>query len=294
VSGLIRRNPWRRPVVLATWTWLYVAWMFVPVVIAFVFSFNGGRSRSVWQGFSLRWWTEDPNASFLHDESLHSALRNSLILAVLTMLISTPLGIALAVGLARWRAKVAKGANWLMLVPLVTPEIVMGASLLLVFSNLYTGVPLGRPAQLLGHVTFSMSYVVVVSRGRLLAIGRDYEEAARDLGATAIQALRMVLLPLLAPAILASFVIVFAMSIDDFVISSFLSSGVDSETVPVRIYSAVRTSSTPALNALASFLVFSSLFALALGMLGVSTYRKRRGDDSDGESVLTEFANFDM
>ena len=279
MSGLIRRNPWRRPVVLATWTWLYVAWMFVPVVIAFVFSFNGGRSRSVWQGFSLRWWTEDPNASFLHDESLHSALRNSLILAVLTMLISTPLGIALALGLARWRAKVAKGANWLMLVPLVT-----GASLLLVFSNLYTGVPLGRPAQLLGHVTFSMSYVVVVSRGRLLAIGRDYEEAARDLGATAIQALRMVLLPLLAPAILASFVIVFAMSIDDFVISSFLSSGVASETVPVRIYSAVRTSSTPALNALASF----------LGMLGVSPYRKRRGADSDGESVLTEFANFDM
>ena len=277
MSGLIRRNPWRRPVVLATWTWLYVAWMFVPVVIAFVFSFNGGRSRSVWQGFSLRWWTEDPNASFLHDESLHSALRNSLILAVLTMLISTPLGVALAVGLARWRTKVAKGA-----------------SLLLIFSNLYTGVPLGRPAQLLGHVTFSMSYVVVVSRGRLLAIGRDYEEAARDLGATAIQALRMVLLPLLAPAILASFVIVFAMSIDDFVISSFLSSGAASETVPVRIYSAVRTSSTPALNALASFLVFSSLFALALGMLGMSTYRKRRGDDSDGESVLTEFANFDM
>lgn len=293
MSGLLRRSPWHRPVVLATWTWLYVAWMFVPVVIAFVFSFNGGRSRSVWQGFSLRWWTEDPNASFLHDESLHLALRNSLILAVLTMLIATPLGVALAVGLARWQAKVAKGANWLMLIPLVTPEIVMGASLLLVFSNLYTGVPLGRPAQLLGHVTFSMSYVVVVSRGRLLSIGRDYEEAARDLGATAIQALRMVLLPLLAPAILASFVIVFAMSIDDFVISSFLSSGASSETVPVRIYSAVRTSSTPALNALASFLVFSSLFALALGMLGMTAYRRRRGG-GDGESVLTEFAKFEM
>ena len=280
--------------VLATWTWLYVVWMFVPVIIAFMFSFNGGRSRSVWQGFSLRWWTEEPNASLLHDESLHTALRNSLVLAILTMLIATPLGVALAIGLARWRSRVAKGANWLMLVPLVTPEIVMGASLLLIFSNLYTGVPLGRPAQLLGHVTFSMSYVVVVSRGRLLSIGRDYEEAARDLGATAIQALRMVLLPLLAPAILASFVIVFAMSIDDFVISSFLSSGAASETVPVRIYSAVRTSSTPALNALASFLVISSLVALALGMVGMSVYRRRRGDDSDGESVLTEFAKFEM
>ncbi|MBC8365564.1 MAG: ABC transporter permease [Actinobacteria bacterium] len=294
MNPLLRRNPWRRPVVLATWTWLYVVWMFVPVIIAFMFSFNGGRSRSVWQGFSLRWWTEEPNASLLHDESLHTALRNSLVLAILTMLIATPLGVALAIGLARWRSRVAKGANWLMLVPLVTPEIVMGASLLLIFSNLYTGVPLGRPAQLLGHVTFSMSYVVVVSRGRLLSIGRDYEEAARDLGATAIQALRMVLLPLLAPAILASFVIVFAMSIDDFVISSFLSSGAASETVPVRIYSAVRTSSTPALNALASFLVISSLVALALGMVGMSVYRRRRGDDSDGESVLTEFAKFEM
>ena len=288
------RNPWRRPIGLATWTWAYVLWMFLPVAIAVLFSFNGGRSRSVWQGFSLRWWTVEPNASLLHDETLHSALRNSLVLALLTMLVATPIGIALAIGLARWRSRMASGANWLMLVPLVTPEIVMGASLLLVFTNLYTGIPLGRPAQLLGHVTFSISYVVVVARGRLLSIGRDYEEAARDLGASQFQAIRLVLLPLLAPAIFAGFVIVFAMSIDDFVISSFLSSGVASETVPVRIYSAVRTSSTPALNALASFLVFSSLFALALGMLGVSTYRKRRGADSDGESVLTEFANFDM
>ena len=288
------RNPWRRAHGLATWTWLYVLWMFLPVGIAVVFSFNGGRSRSVWQGFSLRWWTEEPNASLLHDEPLHLALRNSLVLAVLTMLIATPLGVALAVGLARWKARVAKGANWLMLVPLVTPEIVMGASLLLVFSNLYTGVPLGRPAQLLGHVTFSMSYVVVVSRGRLLSIGKDYEEAARDLGASQIQALRMVLLPLLAPAIFASFVIVFAMSIDDFVISSFLSSGAGSETVPVRIYSAVRTSSTPALNALATFLVFSSLLALTLGATVMSLYRRRQGGGESGDSVLSEFASLEL
>ena len=173
------RNPWRRPIGLATWTWAYVLWMFLPVAIAVLFSFNGGRSRSVWQGFSLRWWTGEPNASLLHDETLHSALRNSLVLALLTMLVATPIGITLAIGLARWRSRMASGANWLMLVPLVTPEIVMGASLLLVFTNLYTGIPLGRPAQLLGHVTFSISYVVVVARGRLLSIGRDYEEADR-------------------------------------------------------------------------------------------------------------------
>tara|TARA_B100000749_G_C18206825_1_gene374343 strand:- start:120 stop:656 length:537 start_codon:yes stop_codon:yes gene_type:complete len=174
-----------------------------------------------------------------------------------------------------------------MLVPLVTPEIVMGASLLLVFTNLYTGIPLGRPAQLLGHVTFSISYVVVVARGRLLSIGRDYEEAARDLGASQFQALRLVLLPLLAPAIFAGFVIVFAMSIDDFVISAFLSSGAGSETVPVRIYSAVRTSSTPALNALASFLVASTLVALALGATVMSWFRRRRGTKESALADLT-------
>ena len=133
-----------------------------------------------------------------------------------------------------------------MLVPLSTPEIVMGAMLFLVFDNLYTSIPLGRPAMLLGHVTFSISYVVVIVRGRLLSIGRDVEEAAQDLGATPIQALRTVLLPLLGPAIFASLMIVFATSIDDFVISAFLSADASSETVPIKIYSNVRGSPTPA------------------------------------------------
>ena len=104
----------------------------------------------------------------------------------------------------------------------------------------------------------------------------------------------MVLLPLLAPASFASFVIVFAMSIDDFVISSFLSSGAGSETVPVRIYSAVRTSSTPALNALATFLVFSSLLALTLGATVMSLYRRRQGGGESGDSVLSEFASLEL
>ena len=104
---------------------------------------------------------------------------------------------------------------------------------------------------LLGHVTFSISYVVVIVRGRLLTIGRDLEEAAQDLGATPIQALRTVLLPLLGPAVFASLMIVFATSIDDFVISAFLSADASTETVPIKIYSTVRGSPTPALNAMA-------------------------------------------
>ena len=128
----------------------------------------------------------------------------------------------------------------------------MGTMLFLVFDNLFTFVPLGRTAMLLGHVTFSVSYVVVIVRGRLLTIGRDFEEAAQDLGATPMQALRTVLLPLLGPAVFASLMIVFATSIDDFVISAFLSADASTETVPIKIYSTVRGSPTPALNAMAT------------------------------------------
>ena len=133
-----------------------------------------------------------------------------------------------------------------MLVPLATPEIVMGAMLFLVFTTLYTAIPLGRPAQMLGHVTFSLSYVVVIVRGRLLTIGRDVRggragprrvaHAGAPHGAPAAA----------RPAIFASFMIVFATSIDDFVVSSFLSADASSETVPMRLYSAVRTAPTPA------------------------------------------------
>ena len=199
---------------------------------------------------------------------------NSLTLAGLTMLIATPLGVALAIGLTRWRGPVARGSNLLMLVPLSTPEIVMGAMLFLVFDNLYTAIPLGRPAMILGHVTFSISYVVVIVRGRLLTIGGDLEEAAQDLGATPMQALRTVILPLLGPAIFASLMIVFATSIDDFVISAFLSADASSETVPIKIYSNVRGSPTPALNTLATAMLVGTTVAIVLAVVALKMFRR--------------------
>jgi spermidine/putrescine transport system permease protein len=205
------------------------------------------------------------------------------------MLIATPLGVALALGLARWRGPVARGSNLLMLVPLSTPEIVMGAMLFLVFDNLYTSIPLGRPAMLLGHVTFSVSYVVVVVRGRLLTIGRDLEEAAQDLGATPLQALRTIVLPLLGPAIFASLMIVFATSIDDFVISAFLSADASSETVPIKIYSNVRGSPTPALNALAAAMLAGTAVALVLAVAALRVFRRgQRG------SAVEDFARLEL
>jgi spermidine/putrescine transport system permease protein len=282
-------DPWRRPVVLATITWFYIVWSIVPVLIAIQFSFNSGRSRSTWQGFSFRWWWGDPDGSLWHDPTLRQAMVNSLVLAGLTMLIATPLGVALALGLARWRGPVARGSNLLMLVPLSTPEIVMGAMLFLVFDNLYTAIPLGRPAMLLGHVTFSVSYVVVVVRGRLLTIGRDLEEAAQDLGATPLQAVRTIVLPLLGPAIFASLMIVFATSIDDFVISVFLSSDASTETVPIKIYSNVRGSPTPALNALATAMLVGTAVALVLAVVALKVFRRgQRG------SAVEDFARLEL
>jgi len=276
-------NPFRRTHGSAKWlaliTWLYVIWSLAPVLVAVRISFNSGKSRSSLQSPSFRWYWGDPTSSVWHDESLHTALFNTLQLAALCMLIATPLGVAMAIGLHRWRSKVSTGANGLMLVPIVTPEIVFGVALFLVFTELYSGVPAGMPRQLIGHITFTMSFVVVIVRGRLVAIGNQYEEAARDLGATRLQAIRLVLLPMLAPAIFASVMVVFATSVDDFVISSFLTTGASTDTVPIKIYSGARGSSTPALNALATVMLCFTLLAVALAALAMRRMGRRGGDD---------------
>jgi spermidine/putrescine transport system permease protein len=284
-------NPWGRPRVLTAVTWGYMVWSIVPVGIAILFSFNNGRSRSVWQGFSTRWYWGDPNLSVLHDPAMRGALEQSLKLAALDMVIAVPLGVGLALGLTRWQGYGAKPVNFLMLFPLVTPEIVMAVSLLLVFVTLYK-IPLGTTAQVLGQVTFSISYVVVVVRSRLLSIGKEYEEAARDLGASALGALRLVLLPLLTPAIFASLMVVFALSIDDFVVTDYLSSTESTQTVPIKIYSGVRGTTTPALNALATVMVLATLLAVGLAFF---VYRRVNSVQRAGSgSALQEIAALEV
>jgi spermidine/putrescine transport system permease protein len=279
-------NPWGQPRFLGAFTWLYMVWSIVPVIIAIVFSFNNGRSRSVWQGFSIRWWWGDPNNSVFHDPALIGALEQSLRLAGLAMLIAVPLGVGLALGLTRWRGYGSRPVNYLMLFPLVTPEIVMAVSLLLVFDHLYN-VPFGTEAQVLGQVTFSISYVVIIIRGRLLSIGPEYEEAARDLGASQMGAFRLVLLPLLLPAVLASLIVVFALSIDDFVVTQYMSAGQQTQTVPILIYQTVRGTATPALNAVASLMVFVTLGTLVLAYV---VYRWAGRSEPAGHSALADVA----
>jgi len=278
----------RRVKALPILIWGYITWSLVPVIIAVIYSFNDGRSRTVWKGFSFRWWFGDKYASVFHDDSMRQAIVNSLVLATTTMLIVTPLGLALAIGSHRLKGKSATAVQGMTSVPLITPEIVVGAALLLTFTRLFSGIPLGYPAQLLGNVTFSVSAVVVIVRARLVSIGSSFEEAARDLGATRFQALRFVLMPMLWPSIMASFVVVFATVIDDFVITSFLSSGVDSETVPLRIYSSVKGGATPALNALATLLVVITFTALTIGVFGLSLWRKRHGESGGFKAALAD------
>lgn len=280
-------NPWGRPRGLVVITWAYMIWSIVPVLIAIQFSFNDGRSIAVWQGFNpTRWYWGDPVNSVWYDPTLQHALFQSLKLAALDMLIATPIGVLLALGLARWRGHGARPANFLMLFPLVTPEIVMGVSLYLVFQYVFVFVHPSTMAQVLGQVTFSISYVVIVVRGRLLSIGRQYEEAAADLGATTWESLRLVLLPLLLPSVLASMMIVFAISIDNFVITQWLSCGAGCDTIPIKVYNASRAAPLPSINALAAIMVYLTLAAVGAAYL---LYRwLTRGEHVKG-SAQTDF-----
>ena len=163
----------------------------------------------------------------------------------------------------------------------------MAVALLFLVTNLLKLVPLGALAQLLGLVTFQLSYPVIICRARLLSIGREYEEAAMDLGASPVKALRHVLVPLLAPAIFASAVLVFTDVIDDFVLVRYRSSDAATEPMSVKIYSSARSSPTPALNALASIMLVSSLLAVALGTL---VYRRLTRGERGRESAVQELA----
>jgi spermidine/putrescine transport system permease protein len=295
--GYVRRlrgwisNPWGKPRFLVLITWSYILWSIAPVLVAIQFSFNDSRSLSVWHGWTTKWYTStNPSIdSVFHSADLRGALNQSMKLAALDVMIAVPIGLLLALGLARWRGRGSGASNFLMLFPLVTPEIVMGVSLLLLFSQLFTFVAFGTPAQVLGHVTFSISYVVVIVRGRLFSIGRSYEEAAADLGASPSVALVRVLMPLLLPAIVASAAIVFAISIDDFVISQWLAGGANTVTVPMIIYGATRATPVPSTDGIATVIMVITLFSVVAGVL---VYRLFTRGESGRGSAVDDVAGF--
>jgi ABC-type spermidine/putrescine transport system permease subunit II len=232
--------------------------MFAPIAIVALFSFNSVRSLQNFQGFSLQWYER-----FFENESLRESLMASIQIAFVTMIVATALGTTLAFGLVRARSRWAGSANVLMLIPLVTPEIVAAVSALILFTQI--GMQLSLTTITIAHITFSISYVTVVVRARLAALNPEVEHASLDLGATRLQTLRLVTLPELWPAVVAAALLVFALSFDDFVIS-FFTTGESPQPLPVRIYSAIRFGVTPTINAIGTLMLAVSAVLIGLAI----------------------------
>ena len=283
------RNPWRHPVFLEGFTWLYLIWSIVPIGLAVLFSFNNGKSQSTWQGFSWRWYFSDPVNSVLHDPQLHAAVIQTLRLSVYTTLIAVPIGVAFALGINRWRGITSASFNFVMILSFVIPELIFGVAMFLVFTVLFTSVGLGTLAETLGLVTWNVSWPAIIVQARLVTLGRQYEEAAADLGATQMRTMRKVMLPLLAPAIFASAVLVFSSVIDDFVIVDLLNSNASNTPMSVYIYSQQHGGNGgPALNALGTIMLVMTFVIAIIGYIG---YRfMTLGERGDRNDALTTIA----
>lgn len=236
------------------WQWLVLAagfgFLWVPILVLIAYSFNDSRLVTVWAGFSTRWYGE-----LLRDRQLIGAAWLSLQVAMLAATTALVLGTMAAVALTRYgpfRGRTLFGA--LLTAPLVMPEIITGLSLLLLFVALSPAVSRGILTLWIAHTTFATAYVTVVVATRLAEFDRSLEEAALDLGATPLRTFRDVTLPVIAPALLSAWLLAFTLSIDDLVISSFVT-GPGASTLPIVIFSSVRLGVSPKVNALATLMV---------------------------------------
>jgi ABC-type spermidine/putrescine transport system permease subunit II len=243
------------------------AFLFAPIVVLIVFSFNDSKRNFVWRGFTLRWYPE-----LFGDEALFHALGVTLQVAAIAVVATTFLGTLLGLGLARLRSGAASGvSDTLILLPMVTPEVVMGISLLLFFALAFSAN--GSIWQIaIAHIAFSISYVAIIVRARAVSLDPRMEEAARDLGATPAAAFFHVTLPLIAPAVGAGALIAFALSFDDLIITSF-QAGVGSTTLPLYIYGRIRFGVSPEINAISTVIVTITAVLILL-----STWYGARGD----------------
>jgi spermidine/putrescine transport system permease protein len=257
---------WLREHALEIFAALAVAYMLIPIGVIAVFSFNdpAGSFNFTWQGFTLQYWAHP----FAQDD-LTEAMITSLKLATLSTLIATSIGTMLALALVRHRIRGGRAAGVLILVPMATPEVVIGAALLSMF--VYLDVARGFGTLLIAHVMFSISFVVVVVRSRLIGFDRSVEEVAADLGAGPLATFRTVTLPLLAPAIVAAALLAFALSIDDFVISNFNSG--TTVTFPLFIFGAAQRGIPVEVNVLATM-----LFAITLLAMTFTVWQQRRAE----------------
>ena len=236
-----------QPRFLTLFTAIVFVYLFAPILVVFWFSFNSARSIQVFRSFSFRWYEQ-----LLQDQGIVGSLLASVEIALVTMVVATAIGTLLAFGLVRARSRASRPTDALMILNLVSPEIATGIAFLLLFSQL--GFTLGIQTVIIGHITFSIAYVTIIVRGRLASLNREVEEAALDLGANYVDAMRLVTLPLLWPAIAASGLLVFVMSFDDFV-TSFFTTGVGVQPLPLRIYSMIHFGVTPEINAVGTLMM---------------------------------------
>jgi spermidine/putrescine transport system permease protein len=245
---------------------LVVLYMLIPIAVILLFSFNNpqGRYNYTWVGFTFDHWAH----AFSRPE-LTEALLTSLKLAVLATVISTAIGTLMALALVRHQFRGRRLSNFLIVIPMATPEVVMGAALLSFF--LILGSSLGFQTLLIAHVMFCISFVVVVVRSRLIGFDRSLEEAARDLGAGPVQTFRLVTLPLIMPGIFGAAMLAFALSIDDFVISNFNSG--TTVTFPLYIFGAAQRGIPVEVNVIAMI-----LFSVTVAAMGFATWQQRRAE----------------
>lgn len=236
-------------------TLVYVL-LYIPIIVLVVFSFNDSRSGYEWGGLSLRWYE-----ALFNNRAMVQAMWNSLWLALSAATVSTMIGALTALALHRYRFRGKKLLNGMLFIVMMSPEIVLAISLLALF--LLVGLKLGYISLLLAHVTFCLPFVVITVMARLSGFDERLPEAARDLGASDFTMTRTVLIPVIMPALVAGWLLGFTLSLDDVVVSTFVS-GPSYEILPLRIYSMVRVGLKPEVNALGTLLLVFSLCMLIL------------------------------
>ena len=238
-----------------------LAVMYVPILLVIIYSFNLSRLSSVWGGFGFAWYRE-----LFRDRSMFEALRNSLVLALLTSFASAVLGTLGASGMARSRPSPGlKTMEYLSILPIMTPEIILGMTFLAFFSLL--ALPFGMLTLVIAHTAFCMPYVYLLVRARLAGLDKSYVEAARIMGAGDMRAFYDITLPLVLPAVISGMLIAFAMSFDDVIVSVFIA-GVHTNTLPMKIYSQIKTGVTPKTNAMCTLIfIITVILCLAAAAL---------------------------
>jgi spermidine/putrescine transport system permease protein len=256
---------WVRRHVLTAYALLALVYLFLPIFVVVAFSFNNprGRFNYTWEGFTFSNWTNP-----FGFPGLQSALEVSIEIALLSSLVATALGTLIALALVRYRFRGGATTNLLIFIPMTTPEVVMGASLLTLFVN--WRIAQGFGTILIAHILFNISYVVVTVRARLVGFDRHLEEAAMDLGANELVTFAKVTLPLIMPGILAAGLLAFALSIDDFVITYFNAGS--TVTFPLFVWGAARVATPPQIN-----VIGTAIFVIAVsGMLANIVFQNMR------------------